>query len=71
MTNSPNYQNIPDLEYLFKLFDMLTTRVDYTTAARNLAFRRPLISSLITQVLFWCIAYFLLGTIIFFTSEVF
>lgn len=50
---------------------MLTTRVDYTTAARNLAFRHPLISSLMTQVLFWSIAYFLLGTIIFFTSEVF
>lgn len=50
---------------------MLTTRVDYTSAARNLAFKHPLISSLITQVLFWCIAYFLLGTIIFFTSEVF
>lgn len=50
---------------------MLTKRMDYTTAARNLAFRHPLISSLVTQMLLWSIAYLLLGIIIFFTSEVF
>ncbi len=47
----------------------MITPNDYTSTVRNLAFKHPLMSSLIIQVLFWGTAHLVLGAIIFFNSN--
>ncbi|MEP7144711.1 MAG: adenylate/guanylate cyclase domain-containing protein [Ferruginibacter sp.] len=47
----------------------MAAKFDYTTTIRRLSFNYPLLPTLVTQIVFWCICYAVLGMLIYFNIQ--